>query len=213
MLEVFDCEQGSPEWYQARLGIVTASEFATVMAKGKGGGESKTRRTYMLKLIGEILTGEPQEHYTNTHMERGKVMEEEARNYYVFMADAEPQRVGFLKRGRVGCSPDSLINTDGMHEIKTKLPHLHIEVILADQLPPEHKAQCQGSLWVAEREWIDFQSYWPRLPPFIKRAYRDELYIKTLAQAVSDFIEEMDDLMQRITDSSYLERKLKESVA
>ena len=211
-LEIIDCEQCSPEWYQARLGLVTASEFATVMAKGKNGGESRQRRTYMLKLIGEILTGEPSESYTNAHMERGKLMEEEARNYYAFMADIEPQHVGFLKRGRTGCSPDSFIGSDGMHEIKTKLPHLHIDVMLADQLPPEHKAQCQGGLWVAEREWIDFQSYWPRLPPFIKRVYRDETYIKTLEQAVRDFIEEMDDLMQRVTDSEYLENKLVQSV-
>lgn len=197
-LEVIECEQGSPEWFQARLGIVTASEFDTVMAKGKN-GPSKTRRTYMLKLIGEILTGQPQENYSNGHMERGKAMETEARDYYAFITDLEPKRVGFLKTGRVGCSPDSLIGEDGMHEIKTKLPHLHLEALLADELPPEHKAQCQGGLWVAEREWIDFQSYWPNLPPFIKRVYRDEDYIKTLAKSVYEFIEEMDELMAKIT--------------
>jgi hypothetical protein len=198
-LEIFDCQQGSEEWFRCRLGVVTASEFATVIAKGKNGGDSKQRRTYMLKLIGERITGEPCENYTNHHMERGKTMEEEARDYYAFMADVEPKRVGFLKRGRIGCSPDSLIGENGLHEIKTKLPHLHIEAILADAVPPEHIAQCQGSLWVSGREWIDFQSYWPKLPPFIKRVYRDEPYIKTLEQAVKDFIEEMDALYDRIT--------------
>lgn len=199
-LEIFDCEQSSPEWLKVRAGCVTASEFSTVMAKGKNGADSKTRRTYMLKLIGEIMTGEACESYTNKHMERGKEMEAEARDYYAFMTDLEPVRVGFLKNGRIGCSPDSLIGNDGMHEIKTKLPHLHLEALLAGELPPEHKAQCQGGLWVAEREWVDFQSYWPKLPPFIKRVYRDEKYIAELSKAVSDFIAEMDELMAKITN-------------
>jgi len=87
-----------------------------------------------------------------------------------------------------------------MHEIKTKLPHLHLEALLSGELPPEHKAQCQGGLWVAEREWVDFQSYWPKLPPFIKRVYRDEKYIAELSKAVSEFIAEMDELMAKITN-------------
>lgn len=215
-LEIIECEQGSPEWSQARLGVVTASEFHTVLAKGRGGGDSKQRATYMRKLVGEIITGEPADNYTNHHMERGKVMEAEARDYYAFMTDIEPQRVGFLRRGRVGCSPDSLIGDKGMHEIKTKLPHLHIDVILADELPPEHKAQCQGALWIAEREWIDFQSYWPKMPTFIKRVHRDETYIDALAKAVQEFIDEMDELYRRITlGDGYLqdalERSLKET--
>lgn len=198
-LEIIDCTQGSDEWLKVRAGCVTASEFSTVMAKGKNGADSKTRRTYMLKLIGEIMTGEPCESYTNKHMERGKEMEAEARDYYAFMTDLEPVRVGFLKNGRIGCSPDSLIGNDGMHEIKTKLPHLHLDALLAGELPPEHKAQCQGGLWIAEREWLDFQSYWPKLPPFIKRVYRDEKYIADMSKAVNDFIAELDDLMAKIT--------------
>lgn len=198
-LDIIDCEQGSPEWFAARLGVVTASEFHTVMAKGKGGADSKTRATYMRKLIGELMTGEQSDNYTNAHMERGKLMESEARDYYAFMTDIQSQRVGFLRRGRVGCSPDSLIGDNGLHEIKTKLPHLHIEVLLADELPPEHKAQCQGALWVSGREWIDFQSYWPKMPPFIKRCYRDEVYIKELETSVNQFIEEMDILHEKIS--------------
>src|SRR3990167_3222765 len=198
-LEIIDCIQGEAEWFHARLGLVTASEFDTVLAKGKNGGPSKTRSTYMRKLIGERMTGEPAENYTNAHMERGKIMEAEARDYYAFMTNEEPLLVGFLKRGRVGCSPDSLIGGDGLHEIKTKLPHLHIELLLSDEFPAEHKAQCQGSLWVSGREWIDFQSYWPKMPPFIKRVYRDEPYIVALEKAVKEFIDEMDDLYEKIT--------------
>ena len=195
---IIDCEQGSPEWFKARLGIPTASEFDTVMAKGRGGGDSKTRRTYMLKLIGERMTGEPAESYTNAHMERGKAMEAEARNAYAFIREVTPIPVGFIRNGEVGASPDSLIGTDGCMEAKTKLPHLHLEVLLAGVLPPEHKAQVQGQLWVAEREWCDFVSYWPKLPPFIIRVHRDEAYIAELEAGVAKFLDELNALQASI---------------
>lgn len=198
MIEVLEMEQGSEEWLRARMGIPTASEFATVMAKGRDGGASKTRRTYMFKLAGELVTGEPMDSYSNNHMERGKDMEAEARDLYAFMQDTEPQLVGFVRNGQKGCSPDSLIAKDGMVEIKTKLAHLQIECLLSGGLPPEHKAQCQGSLWVAEREWIDFVSYWPKLPLHVHRIYRDEEYISDLAAAVEIFSNELAGTVERI---------------
>jgi hypothetical protein len=197
-LQIFDCIQGTPEWYAARAGIPTASEFDTVMAKGKGGGESKTRRTYMLKLIGERLTREPMYSYSNEHMERGKVMEDEARDLYQMIAELECQQVGFLRRGDAGCSPDSLVDVNGMLEIKTKLPHLQLDCILYDELPAEHRAQCQGQLWIAQREWVDFVSYWPGLPLFAKRVFRDEAYIARLAEAVRVFNAEMEETIAKV---------------
>lgn len=197
-MEIITCEQGTEDWFRARLGIPTASEFSTVMAKGKGSADSKTRKTYMLKLIGERMTGEPTESYTNVHMERGKVMEEEARNFYAFQTDNEPELVGFIRNGEKGCSPDSLIDTNGLLEIKTKLPHLQLAVLLAGELPSEHKAQVQGQIWIAEREWCDFVSYWPSLPLFVTRVYRDEEYIKELSAEVEKFLSEMNDLQEQI---------------
>ena len=197
-LEIVDCTQGSPEWFEARMGIPTASEFATVLAKGKDGGDSKTRKTYMLKLAGEILTGDPMDSYTNGHMERGKEMEDEARALYSFAYGAEPQRVGFIRNGRFGCSPDSLIGGDGGLEIKTALAHIQIERLERGTLPPEHRAQVQGCLWLAEREWWDFCSYWPKLPLFKVRVHREEEYIKTLGEAVHQFDCELQELVERI---------------
>lgn len=196
MIEIITCEQGSPEWYQARLGLPTASEFKTVMAKGEG----KTRRTYMLKLLGELMTGESEESYSNAHMERGKAQEADARNLYAFHRQVDPELVGFIKNGPKGCSPDSLIGKNGMLEVKTKLSHLQLEVLLANRVPPEHVAQCQGALWVAEREWIDFCSYRPKLPLFVIRAYRDETYIKKLSSEVDQFLAEMNDLMAKVSE-------------
>jgi hypothetical protein len=197
-VQIHTCDQGSPEWLKARAGLPTASEFHTVMAKGRDGGASVTRKTYMLKLAGEIITGEPAESYTNVHMERGRTMEADAREYYAFVRDVDPELIGFITNGAKGCSPDALVDDNGLLEIKTKLPHLQIECLLRDDLPPEHKAQCQGALWVAEREWIDFVSYWPRMPVFIHRAHRDEAYIKTLAEAVDAFNDELAALVERV---------------
>lgn len=198
MPEFIDCEQGTPEWFEARRGIPTASEFAIVLAKGRGNAESKTRRTYLYKLAGEIITGEPAESYSNAHMERGKIMEAEARSLYVFMVDAEPDEVGFIRNGRAGCSPDGLIGESGGLEIKTKLPHLQIETLFRGELPPEHVAQVQGSLWVTEREWWDFVSYWPGMPLFRVRVHRDEEHIAKLAEEVARFNEELDAIVERV---------------
>ena len=193
-IQIIDCDQGSPEWWESRRGVATASMFHAILAKGEG----KTRRSYLLKLAGEIITGEPGEEYSNPYMERGKAQEAEARDLYAFMTDHEPRQVGFIRSGAVGCSPDSLIGADGALEVKTKRADLLIDVLLKGEFPPEHKAQCQGVLWVAEREWVDLAVYAPKLPLFIKRAYRDEAYIKELSSAVDAFNAELAETVERI---------------
>ena len=197
-MEIFHCEQNSEEWLRARMGIPTASAFSQILAKGEG----KTRRTYMLKLAGEIITGEPMERFSNEHTERGHAMEAEARDLYAFQTRAELERVGFIRNGRAGCSPDSLIGEHGGLEVKTKLPHLLIDVILKDEIPPEHKAQVQGTLWLTGRQWWDVAIYWPGIPLFVKRAIRDEGYIANLAGAVKTFTEELDVVVSTIRQHS-----------
>lgn len=198
MTEIIDCDQGSPEWFAARLGVPSASKFATIMAKGRGGGDSVTRREYMRKLAGEILTGEPMESYVSAAMERGKVMEDEARNLYSLMMDIEPIRVGFIKNGIAGCSPDSLIGDDGGLEIKSAAAHIQIERLQDGVLPPEHKAQVQGGMWVTGRRFWDFISYCPKLPPLIVRVERDEAYIAEIERAVRVFAAELKQTVEQI---------------
>lgn len=197
-MEIFNFAQGTPEWFEARRGIPTASMFGTIMAKGRGGGESKTRAAYLHKLAGEIITGKPMENFSNAHTERGHAMEGDARRRYAFLRDVDPVQVGFIRNGDVGCSPDSLIGKDGLWEGKSKLPHLVIDCILKDEFPSEHRAQCQGQLWVGEREWVDLSIYWPDMPDLIKRAYRDEIYIAEIARAVRHFNEELEEVVDRI---------------
>lgn len=194
MMQVFNIEQGEKAWRLARLGIPTASKFSTVMAKGEG----KTRSEYMRLLAGEILTGEPAETFKNAHMDRGKTMEDEARETYAFIEYAEITRVGFIRNGNKGASPDSLVGENGGLEIKTALPHIQIDRLERNRLPPEHKAQVQGNIWLAEREWWDFVSYWPRLPLLTVRVYRDAEYIKQMSDEIDRFNDELAGLVERI---------------
>ena len=194
MIEILNFPQNSSEWFEARRGIPTASEFGSILAKGEG----KTRASYMRKLAAEIITGEIGESFTSPAMDRGKEMEAEARKYYAFLTDSEPELVGFIRNGNKGGSPDSLIGDNGLLEIKTMRGDVLIEVIMKDEFPNVHKAQCQGNLLVSEREWIDLQVYWPKMPRFCKRAYRDEAYLRTLASEVDRFSDELATLVERI---------------
>ncbi|MBP0441361.1 YqaJ viral recombinase family protein [Tianweitania sediminis] len=204
MMKVFEnVAQGSPEWFACRAGIPTASKFAVVMAKGEG----KTRAEYMRKLAGEILTGEPCEQFSNIHTERGRMMEDEARDTYAFINAVELKRVGFIRCGNRGASPDSLLGSNGGLEIKTALPHIQIDRLQRDRLPPEHKAQVQGNLWIAQREYWDFVSYWPKLPMLQVRVYRDEAFIKTISDEVDRFNDELAALVERIRNYQHVEQQ------
>ena len=194
MPEFIECEQNSDLWRAARCGLATASEFSSILAKGEG----KTRRSYMLRLAGERLTGTPADGFESADTIRGHQMEPEARETYSFVTGSEPKLVGFIKSGAAGCSPDALINDNGLLEIKTKKPALLIDVLLKGEFPSEHKAQCQGALWISEREWIDLAVYWPGLPLFITRAKRDEAYIANLAGEVDRFNAELDVIVSTI---------------
>ena len=208
MREFIICEQGTEEWRRARLGIPTASNFATILAKGRNGTESLTRRKYLLQLAGELITGEPMESYSNPYMDRGRVMEEEARNCYAFLTDSDPELVGFIRNGSKGCSPDALIGSNRLLEIKMAAPHVLIDLILKDEFPTEHKPQTQGQLWVCEREEVDLICYFSGMPPLLKRAYRDEAYIRQLASAVDQFNEELAEVVGKIKAYGFGERVL-----
>ena len=99
-MEIINVEQGTPAWFQARAGIPTASNFKLVMAKGQG----KTRKTYMLKLAGEILTGEVQEQFSNQHTERGNELEPEALELYELQTGNKVEKCGFIKAFGAGYS-------------------------------------------------------------------------------------------------------------
>jgi hypothetical protein len=203
-MQILTLEQGTPEWHAARLGIVTMSELKTLLVKGKGpGGFGAGALSYMHQLIGERITGEPSDAFQgNSHTQRGHELEPMARELY-HEASGLPrlEQVGIILNQGVGYSPDCLVDGNGLVEIKTKLPKYQVELLLEGELPQEHVAQCQGGLWVSEREWIDFVSYWPGMPLFVKRAHRDEALIRTIAERVAAFYEEMERRMALVMTS------------
>jgi len=197
---ITDIQQGTPEWLALRLGIVTCSELDSLLVNGKGeAGFGAGAFTYMNTLIGERITGELADPFTgNRHTERGHELEGAARILYEDREEVKTTQVGIILNHGIGYSPDSLVLEEGLTEIKTKLPKLQVEVILGGEIPKEHVAQCQGGLWVSERDWIDFVCYWPGMPLFIKRAYRDEVMIRKLSERVKTFYEILDERMNKV---------------
>jgi predicted phage-related endonuclease len=193
-----DIEQGTDAWYAARAGIVTASEMSKVLAKGEG----KTRAKYMNRLIAERITGYPVETYQNQRMLDGHGYEEEARQILEEACAEEIVKVGFIRNheeiGGVGYSPDFLIGDEGIGELKSRNPDLQVELLLADRVPPEHKAQIQSGLWVSKRTYCLFASHCPGLPMFEKRVERDEMYIVDMKAEVIKFYAEMKEKLNQI---------------
>lgn len=206
-MKIHECQQGSPEWFALRNGKVTASNFATATAKGKGGSASKTRKDLMYKLVAERMTGLPSESYSNKAIEYGTETEQEAREYYQALNGVSVWQVGFIERDEdIGCSPDGLVGEEGMLEIKCPFPTTHIKYIIAGKLPAEYVKQVQGNLWVAERKWCDFMSYDSRVSQrraFIRRVYRDKDVIKEQHIKIVMFIDEMKEMLSQLTKTPY----------
>ncbi|SFX16645.1 YqaJ-like recombinase domain-containing protein [Pseudomonas sp. NFACC49-2] len=197
---VTDIEQGTPEWLALRLGIATASELDCLLVSGKGeAGFGVAAFSYMDQLIGERITEEAAEIPFQTKATiRGHEQELVARSLYEGREEVSATQVGIILNHGIGYSPDGLVGNDGLIEIKTKLPKFQVGVILADEVPKEHIPQCQGGLWVSEREWVDFISYWPGMPLFVKRMYRDEVMIRKIAERVKTFYEILDERMNKV---------------
>lgn len=195
-----DLEQGSAEWLAIRMGIVTMSNIGALLVNGKcEAGFGADAMTYMNTLIGERITQEIADPFTgNRHTERGHELEPKARALYEMQTDLSCEQVAIILNHGCGYSPDSLVGDNGLNEIKTKLPKYQVELILSGEVPKEHLTQCQGGLWISGREWIDFISYWPGMPLFVKRLHRDEAMISKMEERVKTFYELLEDRMNRV---------------
>lgn len=197
-IEIIDVEQRSEEWYRARMGIPTASMFHVIMVQND---TRKGRASYMRKLAGEILTGIPMENYDNDDMARGREQEPEILARYAFETGNDVIPCGFIKNGKKGCSPDGLIRSDGMVQIKSAAPHVMIEILMDIHkgAPTKHLPQCQGELWVAERKWTDLViGSSPRLPLAIFHIQRDARYINDIETSVHWFNRELAEMVKTI---------------
>jgi len=193
-MKIIHCEQGSEAWFDERCGRITASQFATLMGKPSNKGYNDM----ILRVAGEVITGDVEEQFQSDAMKRGTELEPEARQYYEQLFDIEVEQVGFCipefdndLEEWTGISPDGLVGNDGLLEIKCPLRNTHLNYLLSDRLPLEYKWQVQGQLFITKRKWCDFMSYYPKLKPFIVRVYPDLVMHAELEKRLVETINEI----------------------
>ena len=193
-------EQRTEEWHQARLGKVTASKIADVMAAGRGGKPSATRANYRAQLVVERLTGVPTEGFTNAAMQHGTETEPQARATYTLTTFNAVSEVGFVPHPTIemaGASPDGLIGDDGLIEIKCPNSATHIATLRGAAIDDKYLKQMQWQMACTGRDWCDFVSFDPRLPDemqiHIRRVQRDPAMIVEMETAVRTFLAEVDE--------------------
>jgi putative phage-type endonuclease len=196
-------EQRTDEWFTARLGKVTASRVADVVAKTKT-RYSASRENYMADLIVERLTGQKASSFSNAAMEWGTEQEPNARAAYSARTGELVEEVGFIDHPAIpmsGASPDGLVG-EGCVEYKAPNTATHLEYLLAGKPPERYVTQMQWQMACAGRPWCDFVSYDPRLPErlqlLVVRVLRDDDYIKMLEQEVNTFLQELDDKLNKL---------------
>ena len=198
--------QRTTEWHTARLGKVTASRVADVIAKTKT-GYGASRANLMADLIVERLTGQPASTFTNAHMEWGTEQEPHARAAYSARTGELVEEVGFIDHPRItnsGASPDGLVGDDGLVEFKCPATATHLDTLLAGEVPSKHIPQMQWQMACTGRKWCDFASYDPRLPEhlrmFVKRVERDDAYIKMLETEATKFLAELEEKLTQLQE-------------
>jgi len=191
-------EQGTEAWFNIRIGKVTASRVADVLAKTKT-GYSTTRDNYMAQLVCERLTGQKGESFTNAAMQHGTETEPLARAAYEARYDVLVDEVGFVSHPTIemsGASPDGLVGDDGLIEIKCPNTATHIETLLSESVPNKYYTQMQFQIACTGRKYCDLVSFDNRLPTelqmFVKRVPRDDMYIKLIEDEIVKFLAELD---------------------
>jgi hypothetical protein len=204
-----DVEQRTEEWHALRRGVPTASRFGTIMASGKDGDASKRRKKLLYQLAGEVLSGQTAKTFRNEDMDRGTEMEPRAVADFAAKTFDKLTPVGFVRRTIadplggpwvVGASPDMMVGEDGGLEIKTMAPDLLCELIdNGCRLPAQHRAQCQGTLWVTGWRFVVLKLFYdgfPTSPEF--RIERDEAYIVELKRGVEIFEYDLRTLVKKV---------------
>ena len=193
-----DILQGTPEWHQLRLGKVTASRVADILAKTKT-GVSASRGNYLVELAIQRVTGQIEESYTNAAMAWGTETEPKARMAYEVFNDVLVEQVPFVDHPTIkgfGASPDGLVNLNGLCEIKCPNSATHWSYLKSSEPPNKYFIQMQAQIACTQRDWNDFISFDPRMPEksqlFVKRVFRDDKFIGIMEDEVKKFLEEVE---------------------
>lgn len=223
-LNLVECIQGTQEWFDSRIGMLTASRIADALrrAKRESTGELETRKKLRLELAVERLTKKPADNYVSNAMARGTELEPMARAAYELRTDRITDSVGFvLHPDRVnlewaGASPDGLIGDNGLVEFKCPLANTHAEYLLGEVVPNEYVYQMMWQMACCPGyEWCDFVSYHPDFPEpldlFVCRLPRDNRLIADMEVMAAAFLSEVADTVERIKGG--LEPALRKSLA
>lgn len=181
----YDIEQRSPEWYAIRLGRLTGSDFHTFL------GNSETKKNKLLQKACEKITGKiEEEHYISPDMQRGIDLEDEAVFLYEMQTGKEVKKVGFIELDEFcGCSPDGLVDEDGIVECKAPKDSVFVKQVIEDKIKPEYYTQIQYNLYISDRKWCDYLAYNKNFKLFIKRFERDDEYIEKIKHAKEESVE------------------------
>jgi putative phage-type endonuclease len=201
-----EIEQGTDEWFAARLGKVTASRVADVIAKTKS-GYSASRDNYMAQLVCERLTNTKEAGFSSAAMTWGTETEPLARAAYEAVADVLVDEVGFINHPTIeaaGASPDGLVGQLGLLEIKCPNTNTHIDTLLNQNVPSKYNIQMHWQMICTGRHWCDFVSFDPRLPKelqlFVKRVPYDPVYGAMLEKEVILFLQELDGKIKKLNE-------------
>jgi putative phage-type endonuclease len=205
-------EQRTEEWFQQRLGKVTASRISDVIAKTKT-GVSTSRQNYLIQLVSERLTGKKGDSYVNQAMLDGIERESAARSLYMLNRDVSVTEVGFFDHPVItnsGASPDGAVNAEeegkyaGLIEIKCPIETTHTNTLMSKSVPSKYIPQMQWQLACTGASWVDFVSYNPNFPPelqlFIARVDRNQIYISELEVEVEKFLDEVEQTIIKLKE-------------
>lgn len=194
-------EQRSDEWFAQRLGKVTASRVADVMAKTKS-GTAASRKNYMMQLLCERLTGVKQEGFVSAEMQRGTDLEPIARSAYEVDSGLMVIETGLVLHPSIdgfGASPDGLCGDDGLVEIKVPNTATHVDFIRSHEPDGRYQWQMLAQMACTGRSWCDFVSFDDRLPEALQyrcmRFHRDDKRIAEMEAEIKAFLAELDQLV------------------
>lgn len=177
--------QNSEEWHKLRCGKFTASMFGNLFSKK----DSVAYRNAINNVVHQIITGEVEETYKNADMERGHEWENLAAQHYELTTFKNISNGGFWELNKyVGCSPDRLVDDDGILEIKTHKGAIMIDVLVNKKSPLFDPYQIQGQLLCTGRKWCDFIAYNHKHKPFVQRVERDETLIRLISEKLDESI-------------------------
>lgn len=187
-----DTGEANPDWLSLRAGKFTGSDFIVML------GNSETKRKMILEKATEHILGKPcnKDKFLSADMIRGIELEDEARELYIIETFNEVEQVGFIQRDEYsGCSPDGLVEEDGLIEIKCPKDTVFVEQSISGKIKLDYYAQMQYNMFITGRKWCDYVAYNENFPLLIRRYERDEEYIKKIEIALEDGIQQVKNII------------------